>query len=232
MPDRAINRVEAKGPKSEETRTRVLNAALSSFRERGFEATTMRDIAEEAGVATGAAYYYFPSKDAIVTDFYRRSCDTMQPMIEEALKGAKGLEERLRELIHVKLAHFAPNRAVLRALLKNGADPRNALSPFSSETKEIRDIDLAWFRHILIDCGFKIPKDLAPHLPGVLWFFQMGVIFFWVIDESPGQARTEHLLNLAAKSVTALIRISALPLMRPVRKTALELIGIVEGAEL
>ncbi len=232
MPERVTGQPEAKAPKSEETRMRVLQAALSAFRERGFEAVTMRDIAQEAGVATGAAYYYFPSKDAIVLDFYQRSCEDMQPQLEEALRGAKGLEERLNRLIRVKLTHFAPNRGVLRALLKNGADPKHPLSPFSVATKGIRDIDIAWFRTILKDCGVRIPKDLAPHLPGVLWFFQMGVIFFWVIDESPGQARSERLLELAAKSVVALIRISGLPLMRPVRKAALELIGIVEGAEL
>jgi hypothetical protein len=66
-------------------------------------------------------------------------------------------------------------------------------------------------------------------LPGVLWFFQMGVIFFWVIDESAEQTRTRRLLELAAKSVVFLIRVSALPLMRPLRKTALQLIEIVEG---
>jgi AcrR family transcriptional regulator len=230
MPDRAPNRTEAKAaPKSEETRARILNAALSSFREQGFEATTMRDIAEKAGVATGAAYYYFPSKDAIVMDFYRRSCAEMQPKIEAAMKNATGLEGRLRELIRVKLTHFAPNRGVLRALLRNGADPKYPLSPFSPQTKEIRDIDIAWFRSILIDCGVRIPRDLQPHLPGVLWFFQMGVIFFWVIDASPHQARTDRLLNLASKSVASLIRVSALPLMRPVRKAALELVEIVQG---
>jgi AcrR family transcriptional regulator len=217
------------GPKSEETRSRILHAALARFRTRGFEAATMRDIAEEAGVATGAAYYYFPSKDAIVMDFYRRSCEEMQPKIEEALEDTPGLEDRLRELIRVKLVHFAPNRGVLRALLRNGADPKHPLSPFSPETKEIRDIDIAWFGSILMDCGVRIPKDLAPHLPGILWFFQMGVIFFWVIDESPAQSRSERLLGLAAKSVTSLIRVSALPLMRPVRKAALELVEIVKG---
>ncbi len=189
----------------------------------------MRDIAKEAGVATGAAYYYFASKDAIVMDFYQRSCAEMQPKIEAALKDASGLEKRLSELIRVKFAHFATNRGVLRALLRNGADPRHPLSPFSTETKEIRDIDLAWFRRILVDCGVRIPRDLEPHLPGILWFFQMGVIFFWVIDESPEQARSNRLLDLAAKSVTTLIRVSALPLMRPVRKAALELVEIVNG---
>jgi AcrR family transcriptional regulator len=215
--------------KSEETGQKILEAALALFRRQGFDSATMRDIAAAAGVATGAAYYYYPSKDAIVMDFYRRASAGMQPALEEAVAGARGLEERLRELIRVKLDHFAPNRAVLRALLRNGADPKHPLSPFSAETAEIRDIDLAWFRRILVDCGVRIPRDLEPELPGVLWFFQMGVILFWVVDESPRQERTGRLLALASKSVAALIRLSGLPLMRPVRKTALELIAIVKG---
>src|SRR5580658_8727843 len=114
-------------PKSEETRERIFNAALALFHRRGFEAATMRDIAAEAGVATGAAYYYFASKDAIIMDFYQRSSAEMQPRIELALKNATGLEQRLCDLIRVKLEHFAPNRGVLRALLRTGADPKHPL---------------------------------------------------------------------------------------------------------
>jgi AcrR family transcriptional regulator len=218
--------------KAEETGSRILDAALDLFRQEGFESATMRDIAQKAGVATGAAYYYYPSKDAIVMDFYQRACAEMQPKIDAALQRSRGLEDRLRELIRVKLVHFAPNRGVLRALLRNGADPRHPLSPFSPETKDIRDIDIAWFGRILIDCGIRIPRDLEPELPGVLWFFQMGVIYFWVIDESPKQARTEKLLELASKNVATLVRLSSLPLMRPVRRLALELVETVKGAQL
>ena len=180
-------------------------------------------------MATGAAYYYYPSKDAIVMDFYARACQEMEPEAEAALARAKGLESRLRGLIQVKLTHFSPHRGVLRALLRNGADPKHPLSPFSPQTKEIRDIDLAWYQRLLADSGVRVPRDLAPKLPGVLWLFQMGVIFFWVIDESAGQTRTTRLLELGAKIVTGLLRVSGLPLMRPVRKVALELIGIVKG---
>ena len=215
--------------KAEETGLRIMESALALFRKEGFDTATMRDIAEKAGVATGAAYYYYPSKDAIVLDFYQRSCEEMQPKIEAALERAGGLEMRLAELIRVKLEHFAPNRGVLRALLRNGADPKHPLSPFSSQTKAIRDIDIAWFERILTDCGVRIPRDLAPHLPGVLWFFQMGVIFFWVVDESPNQGRTARLVQLGAKSVASLVKLSALPVMRPVRKTALRLIETVKG---
>jgi AcrR family transcriptional regulator len=216
-------------PKAEDTSIRILDAALDLFRSEGFDGATMRGIAAKAGVATGAAYYYFPSKDAIVMEFYRRACEEMQPKIAAAIEGVSGLEARLRELIRVKLDYFEPNRGVLRALLKNGADPKYPVSPFSTETKHMRDIDIAWFRRILDECGFRIPRDLMPHLPGVLWFFQMGVIFFWVIDESPNQVRSTQLLGLGAKSVIALIRASALPFMRPLRKGAVKVIELVKG---
>jgi AcrR family transcriptional regulator len=216
-------------PKAEETGLRILESALALFRQEGFDTATMRGIAVKAGVATGAGYYYYPSKDAIVMGFYQRSCTEMQPKIAAALEGRANLEARLRELIQVKLDHFAPNRGVLRALLRNGADPRHPLSPFSEETKEIRDTDIEWFRRILIDCGMRIPRDLEPQLPAVLWFFQMGVIFFWVIDESANQVRTRQLLDLATKSVAFLVRASGLPLMRPLRKAALQLIEVVKG---
>jgi AcrR family transcriptional regulator len=215
--------------KSEETERKILDTALDLFREGGFDQATMRAIATRAGVATGAAYYYFPSKDAIVLAFYERSCAEMQPRIQAAFDLAKGFEARLREVIRVKLEYFAPNRGVLRALLRNGADPRHPLSPFGAETKAVRDIDLAWFGKVVEGGGIRVPRDLESELPGVLWLFQMGVIFFWVIDESAGQERAFWLLELGAKVVTALLRISALPLMRPVRKVALELIGIVKG---
>ncbi len=217
--------------KAEETELKILDTALALFREEGFDMTTMRGIAARAGVATGAAYYYYASKEAIVMDFYTRASLEMQSAIEMAVAVERSLEGRLRELIRVKLMHFGPNRVVLRALLRNGADPTYPLSPFSPQTREIREVDIAWFRRILVDCGMRIPRDLEGHLPGVLWLFQMGVIFFWVIDDSPNQLRSMRLLELAAKSVAALIRISGLPLMRPVRKTALQLIEIVRGEQ-
>ena len=71
--------------KSDATGGKILSAALELFREQGFDAATMRGIAERAKVATGAAYYYYASKDAIVMDFYRRSCDEMQQKLTAAL---------------------------------------------------------------------------------------------------------------------------------------------------
>ncbi len=213
--------------KSEETRVRILESALELFRAEGFDKTTMRDVAAKAGVATGAAYYYFESKDAIVQAFYARASNDIQPRVEAVIAAEKGLENRLRAILNAKIEYFAPHRGVLRALLRNGADPAHPLSPFSDQTKPIRDADIAWFARILQDCGIRVPRDLAPHLPSVLWLYQMGVIFFWVTDESKDQARTRRLVDLSAKAVTSLVKLSALPLTRPIRKAAIELIETV-----
>ena len=96
--------------KSEETRTRILDAALALFRDRGFERTTMREIAGSAHMAVGAAYYYFDSKEAIVLAFYERAQAEMLPGITESLDRAKTLEARLRAVIERKFEYFAPNR--------------------------------------------------------------------------------------------------------------------------
>ena len=216
--------------KAEITERKILDAALNLFRTEGFEEATMRDIATAAGVATGAAYYYYPSKDAIVLAFYQRSCVEMQARIEEAVARAPdNLEDRLKALIQAKLDYFAPHRGVLRALLKNGADPAHPLSPFAANNKHIRDTDIAWFRKVLADCGTRVPKDLEPHLPDVLWMFQMGVIYFWVTDDSRGQRRTGRLLTLGAKIVATLLRIAGLPFTKPLRKVATELIETVKS---
>ena len=216
--------------KAEETSRKILDAALDLFREAGFENATMRDIAAKAGVATGAAYYYYASKEAIVMALYERAWEEMQLALEGAVSQARGFEAKLKAAIRVKLEYFAPNRGVLRALVRTGADPAHPLSPFSPDTAAIRQGDIAWFTRILEDGGIRIPADLAPHLPGALWFFQMGVIFFWITDESPRQARTMRLLDLSAKIVTSLLRLASLPLTRSMRKPIVELIAIVKGA--
>src|SRR5579875_3856583 len=102
--------------KSDETRVVILTAALRVFRERGFHEATMREIAQVAGVATGAAYYYFESKEAIVMAFYAEAQVEMAPLLTRRLDTATSLEERLRAIIDTKLEHFGPNRRLLGAL--------------------------------------------------------------------------------------------------------------------
>jgi AcrR family transcriptional regulator len=218
------------GKKSEETRIRILEAALSLFRKRGFASATMRDIAKEAGVALGAAYYYFASKDAIVMAFYERAQEKLAPRLEQALADTKGLRDRLRAVIQVKLEYFAADRKLMGALSAH-IDPRHPLSPFSQETRSIRENDIAFLARAMAGGKVRIPEDLSVHLPHVLWLYQMGLLLFWVYDSSPKQKRTMKLFDQSLSIVVTLIRLSSFPLLRPVRKLATDLLETAYGEE-
>jgi AcrR family transcriptional regulator len=209
--------------KSEETRARILESALALFREQGFEKTTMREIAARANVAVGGAYYYFESKETLVMEFYLNAQHAMEPAILEGLKRKKSFESRLRSLIEAKLEYFAPNRRLLGALSAH-TDPEHPLSPFSEATKEIRDKDIGFFEQAMEAPGVRIPADLKPHLPRLLWLYQMGLILFWVYDSSPHQAKTERLMTKTLKIVTSLIKFSNFPLMSPIRGVVTDLL--------
>ena len=212
--------------KSEETRERIMKSALALFHDDGFDTTTMRDIAAKAGMATGAAYYYFDSKDAIVLAFYDRARSEMEPLLEKALEDSHDLKERLRSLIQVKLDYFAPGRRLLGAL-SGHVNPDSPLSPFSDQTRTIREHDIAFFARALQESRTPGPKDLKTHLPHLLWMYQMGIILFWIYDSSRGQTKTDLLLAKSLDIVVRLIKLSSLPLTGPIRRSVVQLMDTV-----
>lgn len=214
--------------KAETTRSRILETALNLFRERGFDQTAMRDIASAAGVAVGGAYYYFESKEALVMAFYQESNIAMHERIEAALAKKTDLKSRLRAVVDVKFEYFAPNRKFLGALLRHAADPEHPLSPFSQQTREIRERDMLHFSEALDGSSLRLPEDLRPYLPKLLWLSQMGLILFWIYDRSENQARTERLADKSLSIVASLLRLSKSPFLRPVRRTAIELLQALD----
>ena len=212
--------------KSDETRARILAAALDLFHSQGFEATTMRQVAAAAGMAIGATYYYFDSKDAIVLAYYHQAQQDMEPLLDRALAETKDLKERLRRLLDVKLAYFAPSRDLLGALSAH-ANPAHPLSPFSAQTRDIRDEDVRFFDRALSESRTAVADDLKPYLPRLLWMYQMGLILFWTFDRSPGQRKTLALIDQSLQIVVRLIKLSGLPLMRPLRRIVVDLAATV-----
>jgi AcrR family transcriptional regulator len=212
--------------KSEETRARILEAALAVFRERGFENATMREIATKAEVAVGAAYYYFDSKEAIVMAFYERAQSEMGPAIEQKLADSKTLEARLRSVISFKFDYFRPNRKLLGALSAH-SDPDHPLSPFSLQTAPIREQDLGLFVRAVDASAVKLPKRIRPYLPRLLWLYQMGLILFWVYDNSLEQRRTELLFDKTLQMILLILRFANLPILLPIHRLAADLLDAV-----
>jgi AcrR family transcriptional regulator len=214
-------------PKADATRRRIYEAALEMFREKGFEQTTMRDIARQAGVALGAAYYYFDSKDAIVLAFYHEMQESGHQPTLDAIAQHRKLRDRIRVVLEKRFELLAPNLKFLGALFKHSPDINDPLSPFSAETSSIREKAIGLFEVALAGSEVKVPTDLLPHLPRLLWLYQLGLILFWIYDRSEERKRTTILTEKSLSLVVNLIRMSGLPLMRPVRRIVLELLEVV-----
>jgi len=212
-------------PRAEDTRRKIYEAALELFREKGFEQTTMRDIAGKAGVALGAAYYYFASKEAIVLAFYHEMQESSQQSISEAMAGHKKLKERVRCVLDKRFELLAPNRKFCDALFRHAPDRSDPLSPFSQETRSIRESSIDHMRMAVEGSDLKVPQDLKTQLPYLLWLYHMAVILFWIYDRSAEQTRTAKLVDLSLDLLVKMLRLSSLPLMKPLRKSVLELVG-------
>jgi AcrR family transcriptional regulator len=214
--------------KAEETRERILDAALRLFQRKGFAETTMRDVAVEAGVATGAAYYYYRSKEDLVMAFYLRTEEDAREAFAKVLGSTKDIRKRIRGIIDAKFAQFAEHRSLLTALLKSGVDPRDPLSPFGDHTADVRDDHIAWYARVVEGADIALPKDIAPHVPRLLWLYHMGLIYFWITDASPNQQRTQRLVDATLDLLVQLLRVASLPLMGPLRKKVVKVLKAVE----
>ncbi|MGW0464232.1 TetR family transcriptional regulator [Streptomyces sp. NPDC003027] len=211
----------ARPPKSEQTRTLILETALRLFRERGYDKTTMRAIAQEAGVSVGNAYYYFSSKEHLVQGFYDRIAEEHQAAVGEILDGdEKDLAARIRGVLLAWLDIAEPYHEFAAQFFKNAADPDSPLSPFSPESEGSREAVIEVHRRVISGASVKVDPELAEPLPRLLWLQHMGLVLFWVYDRSEGAANSRRLVERLAPVTARAISLSRFRLLRPlVRET-------------
>ena len=91
--------------KRERRRAEILRAALRAFRDKGYHATTLDDIAEHVGVRKTALYHYFPDKEAILYECHRESLAEVRRLMTIAGKRAESASEHLALVIreHVRV---------------------------------------------------------------------------------------------------------------------------------
>lgn len=212
-------------PKSEATRTLIVETALRLFQENGYDKTTMRAIAKEAGVSVGNAYYYFSSKDQLVQGFYDRITQLHDEACAEVLATERDFATRLRAVMMTWLEVAAPYHEFGTQFFVNAADPESPLSPFSTESSPARDAQIALFRRVLEGSTAKVDPELRPELPELLWLYEMGVVLFWVHDRSPDCRRTKTLVDRTVPLLDRVIGLSRLRLLRPVTREIVQLIG-------
>jgi len=206
----------------------ILSTALRLFREQGYGKTTMRAIATEAGVSVGNAYYYYGSKDHLMQAYYDLLQDQHREVVEPILAAEKAFVPRLAGVLRAWLDVAAPYHEFAGTFFKTAADPRSPLSPFSDESRPARDASIDVFRRVIDGSDLKLPGDLESELPELLWLLQMGVVLFWVHDQTDDVRRTRALVDRAVPLVDRLLRLTRIPGVRGVTNDVVALIRSIK----
>lgn len=210
--------------KSGRTRARISAAAIDSFVEHGYSDTTMRKIADAAGVSVGNAYYYFPSKDHLVQELYRRVQDEHAAAARERMAAEHTLIGRLRAVFETGLETLVPYQRSAAGFLTAMIAPDSPINPLSTESSESRDIAVALFREAVDGTPHRLPADIAALLPDALFVMHLALVLRWTYDTSPEHEKTRRLLDAGMRLLTVALPFVRMPGLHAASRDLLTLI--------
>jgi AcrR family transcriptional regulator len=103
---------------AEEKRRLILDAAVRVFAHKGFHTSRVGDIAEEAGVAHGLLYHYFPSKDEVLDTIFRETWSRLLEEIDEIETSEEPARKQLQRVAARLLGSWQREPDVIRVLIK------------------------------------------------------------------------------------------------------------------
>ena len=114
--------------KKDAKRTAMLQSAVRIFAERGYQATTIRDIVSDADVAIGTFYFYFPDKETLFVHLYEETADFLIQTLQQAVNSRSSFPQQVKAVLqsYVSIAVFEP--AVVELLLVAGVGTLPALA--------------------------------------------------------------------------------------------------------
>jgi TetR/AcrR family transcriptional regulator, fatty acid metabolism regulator protein len=130
--------VATRGVVQEERRRQILDAAVRAFAQKGYYASRVSDIAEEAGVAYGLVYHYFESKEAVLEAIFRDSWGMMLEAIKSVEDSEPSPREQLRKTAAIVLRTWRDQPDLVRVLVREVTRSGEQLQ------REVGEIQLAF----------------------------------------------------------------------------------------
>jgi AcrR family transcriptional regulator len=183
-----------------ETRKNILARSRALFKEKGFDAVTTRDIAKDAGIATGTLFNYFPTKEAIAVTLVSQDFQSARQEFEKVRQQAGTLEEKLFSYIAAGLRCMKPNRSFLEPVLETAFNPLVRAGQIP-EADALRQEHVEEIEKLLADEG--IERPVPAHLLHLYLSLYSGVLAFWIKDASRNAEDTLALLDQWTKLFVA-----------------------------
>jgi len=203
---------------------RLYAAAIGLIGKRGYEATTLRDIAKEAKVSVGLLYRYFPSKQSVLIALYGElSAEYAQ---QAAAMPAGKWRDRFMFALETSLRVLAPHRVTLRALIPvMVGDPDEGV--FAAGTAFSRLRVQRVFEEAIAGADDAPKPPLAHALGRLLYLVHLAVLLWWLLDRSAKQRATDTLVSLARQILPSASLTLRLP---PVRRFVIAVDELIREA--
>ncbi len=184
------------------TRKLLFETAVGFMAKRGYAATTLRDVAAEAGVSPTLLYRYFPSKQSVVLALYD---DLSARYAAAAVRMPHGKwRDRFLFALRTSLEVLKPHRRTLSALVPVlVGDAEQGL--FSANTSFSRVRVEAAFHEAVVDATDAPKAVIAGPLGRLLYLLHLAVVLWWLLDKSPGQRATTGLVALIEQTVPSVV---------------------------
>jgi AcrR family transcriptional regulator len=196
--------------KAELTRRRILDTALGLFASRGYDETTMRDIAAEAGCSLGLAYRYFASKEEMVLELYRNCAREHTAYVQTTLPPGT-LADRFKKTMRFVVEQMTPYRETLGTLFGATLNPRSKVGVFSVESADIRRNSRAVYVTVAAGAKDAPRQSQISDIATVLYSMHFGVLIFWLQDLSEGTQKTFELIDFLSDMLALVRPLLALP---------------------
>jgi len=161
--------------------------------ERGYEATTLRDIAKDAHVSVGLLYRYFPSKRAVIIALYD---ELSADYARAALVMPRGKwRDRFIFALRTSLDVLQPHRVALRGLIPVlVGDPEEGVFAKSAAFSRARVQGV--FEDAVVGSTDAPTRAIAEAIGRLLYLVHLGVLLWWLLDKSSKQRATTALVAL------------------------------------
>jgi AcrR family transcriptional regulator len=120
----------------EDVRGRIFESALRLFSNRGYAATSLREIAEDAQASKPMIYYYFGSKETLYASIVQEILEEMEAAIRAGLPKNAGPAERLVEFCAAYVDYFLHKEEVIALVLREVFGLGDAMARFSETLGE------------------------------------------------------------------------------------------------
>lgn len=210
--------------KAQETRQRIFDTAVKLFMEKGYEETTMRDIAAEADCSLGLAYRYFETKEVVVIQLYRQLAASTTARID-ALP-AVPMADRFYQIMTEVMQSVTPYRPVWQGIFGGALNPNSRYGVLGEATADIRAEMKSVFERLVTEASDAPKKpDQVAAMGMLLYVAYLMTLLFWISDRSADYKTTYQLLDFSRDTLTLIRGALVLP---PVAKGMMRLSGIVE----